>query len=179
MLSLRLLLVTVLCVFNMSAQEKQFPLYRVNNEHYNAPENVSLYYWNKQFWVLKGETGLQIDPTHIDKEIRDIEPENLSKALQHGRMIVKQTENDEYVLQYRIQAKGGGLILAIGTWWAVQVGCYSTVLIGTLLVNTGLPGLGTLTTSLALGTGGLAGLHLAINAAATKAAILALTLPTP
>ena len=173
------LLVLVFCTLNMSAQEQEFPIYKVNNEHYSASENVSLYYWNKQFLVLKDNIGVQVNPIHIDKEIRDIELQNLSQALQHGRIIITQTEDNDFVLQYRVQLKGGGLMLACATWWGVQVGCYSTVIIGTLLVNMGLPGLGTLTTSLALGTGGLAGLHVAINLAATKAAVFALALPTP
>ena len=173
------LLLAALCSLNLFAsQEEVFPIYRINKDKYIASEDVDLFHWNNQFYVVANNKMLEIDPINMDKALRNIDVKELVQAIEHGYISVKESD-DSFSLQYNPRFKGGGFMLACATWWTVQVAGYTSILTGALLINTALPGVGGLGMTLMGGTGGVAGLVVAINAAAAKAAVIALTLPTP
>ncbi len=149
-------------------------------ESIQAPSDlgeVYLYHNENGFNVVQNGYIKNVPHYNVDSNLKRISPNLLPSLGKIGYVRINQLSDGEFKLDLKGRINGGGFWLAAGTYLGVKVVGYTAILTGTIAVNTALPGVGTVATGMAVGSWAAA--MASIEAAATKAAVVALALPTP
>ncbi len=168
------LLLSLLFVYPLLSMEL------VEHRAVSAKNALNLYTNNKDFYVEDENAAYRVEKHNIEPMLKEIAKRKAVKEfVDAGYIRVNKNSEGKYELAAKVRGKGGGPWLSAAVFLGVQVAGYTGLMTGAIVANTLAPGAGTAATTIALGTGGVAGATAAIQSTALTWSAWAFALPTP
>lgn len=167
-----LLLLALLSFGIYASEDKQSLVVQINPVlvQSNDPEVCTIMYTNQRFMIIKEHEVVPLDKADIDENLSKIHTcKDLAEYLSHGNALkVIKNEQGDYRIESLLKLKGGGPISGACVYLGIKVVAYTSMMLGGMAAQAAAPGAGTVAVGIALGTGGMTGALVGIEALSVK-----------